>query len=179
MELTMYLRFPETGEVDTPDAFAVHRLVPTQAGSVSGADGGTFLVVVAVPTVQVAAGIRTSTVPGPQMVTMSIRGVVTVAGQLVPIVQVVYPAPFQYESVPVAAAAGFDPPTPDSAEAESLKFVTWTSDPFQPAGAGRLAGKPPTVKAPMERIVSAWMHPSPEVPTQVPEIGRASCRERE
>jgi hypothetical protein len=133
------------------------------------------LVVVALLTVHVWGGSSTWTLPlPPTTATTLIRGVVKVAGQSVPIVQVVYPAPFQYESVPLAVAVGFAPPTPDSADVESVKFVTWISEPFQPAGPGTVAGKPPNVNVPIERVASAWMHPSPEVPAHVPGCGVTS-----
>ena len=99
--------------------------VPTQPGRTSGAVGGTFLVVEVVFTVHVVAGIFTSAVLlSDSVVTTSTSGVVTVAEQFVPIVQLEYPVPFQYDSVPLAVTEGLDPPIPDSADTWSVKLVT-------------------------------------------------------
>src|SRR5437764_4491506 len=91
-KFTWYSRLPFTGDVDAAEALATHVFAPTQLGSVSGAAGGTFLVVGWAFTVHVSWGILTSTVPTPvTVVTTSTVGVVTVAGQVEPMAHVVYP----------------------------------------------------------------------------------------
>src|SRR5436305_675791 len=127
----------------------MHVVAVTHPGRVSGAVGGTFLVVVLAFTVHVVAGILTSAVLlFASVVTTSTSGVVTVAGQLVPMVQLEYPLPFQYDSVPVAVTDGFDPPIPDSADTWSVKPVTRTRYPAQPDGVLRFAGNRPIVTVP-------------------------------